>query len=78
MLFHVICQQPDVDKIYLYAKDHHKAKYQILIHKQQSTGSKHFNYARDVIKYSSDRTNTHKNIEKCNPNKERKILIVFG
>ena len=27
-LFNLINQQPDIDKIYLYAKDLHKAKYQ--------------------------------------------------
>ena len=76
MLFNLISQQPVVDKIYLYAKATQQAKYQFLIHKQESTGSKHFNFSKDFIKYSSDRIN--KNIDKCNPNKERRILIVFG
>ena len=30
-LFNVINQQPDIDKIYLYAKDVNEAKYQFLI-----------------------------------------------
>ena len=32
-LFNLIKQQVDIDKIYLYAKDPHKAKYQFLINK---------------------------------------------
>ena len=32
-LFNLISQQPDIDKIYLYAKDSYDAKYQILINK---------------------------------------------
>ena len=32
-LFNLINQQPDIDKIYLYAKDPYKAKYKFLINK---------------------------------------------
>ena len=32
-LFNLINQQPDIDKIYLYAKDPYEAKYQFLINK---------------------------------------------
>ena len=43
--FNLINQQPDIDQIYLYAKDPYefKAKYQFLINKQESTGLKYFN-----------------------------------
>ena len=37
-LFNLKYQQPDIDKIYLYAKDSYKAKYQFLFHKRESTG----------------------------------------
>ena len=30
-LFNLVCQQPDIDKTYLYAKDPYEAKYQFLI-----------------------------------------------
>ena len=30
-LFNLICHEPDIDKIYFYAKDSYKAKYQFLI-----------------------------------------------
>ena len=32
-LFNLIIQQPDIDKIYIYAKDPYEAKYQLLIKK---------------------------------------------
>ena len=37
LLFNLIRQQPDIDKIYLYAKDPYKVKYQFLINKREST-----------------------------------------
>ena len=37
-LFDLISQQPDIDKIYLYAKDPYGAKYQFQINKRKSTG----------------------------------------
>ena len=42
-LFHLISQKPDIDKIFLYAKDLYEAKYQFLINKRESTGLKHLN-----------------------------------
>ena len=42
-LFNLINQQPDIDKIYLYAKDPKETKYQFLINKREITGLKHFN-----------------------------------
>ena len=37
-LFNLINYQPDIDKIYLYAKNPFEAKYQFLINKRESTG----------------------------------------
>ena len=42
-LFNLISQQPDIDKIYLYAKDPYEAKYQFLINKRESAFSKNLN-----------------------------------
>ena len=42
-LLNLINNQPDIDKIYLYAKDPYEAKYQSLFNKRESTGLKHFN-----------------------------------
>ena len=69
--------QPDIDKIYLYAKDQYEAKYQFLINKRESTGLKHFNDPKAFIEYSNDMQDVYKNIDEYNPGKERRILIVF-
>ena len=44
---------------------------------EQSTGLKHLNDSKAFIEYSNDMDDIHKNIEKYNPNKKRKILIIF-
>ena len=53
-LFNLISHQPDIDKIYLYAKNPCEVKYQLLINKQESTGLKHLNYSETVLEYSND------------------------
>ena len=73
----LINNQPDIDKIFLYAKDPYEAKYQFLINKRESTGLKHFNDPKAFIEYSNDMQNVYKNIDEYNVVKERKILIVF-
>ena len=72
----LINNQPDIDKIYLYAKDPYEAKYQFLINKRESTGLKNFNYPKALIEYSNDMQDLYKNIDEYNVDKERKILIV--
>ena len=37
-LLNLINNQPDIDKIYLYAKDAYEAKYQLLINKRKNIG----------------------------------------
>ena len=73
----LINNQPDIDKIYLHAKDPYEAKYQFLINKRESTGLKHFNDPKAFIEYSNDMQDVYKNIDEYNTDKERKILIVF-
>ena len=73
----LINKQPDIDEIYLYAKDPYEAKYQFLINKRESTGLKHFNDPKAFIEYSNDMHDVYKNIDDYNPDKENKILIVF-
>ena len=73
----LINNQPDIDKIYLHAKDPYEAKYQFLINKRESTGLKHFNDPKAFIEYSNDMHDVYKNIDDYNPDKENKILIVF-
>ena len=42
-LLNLINNQPDIDKIYLYAKDPYEAKYEHLIKKLEKVGIDHFN-----------------------------------
>ena len=76
-LLNLIVNQPDIDKIYLYAKDPYEAKYQYLINKRESVGINHFNDPKAFIEYSNDMHDVYKNIDENNIDKERKILIVF-
>ena len=50
-----------------------KTKYQFLINKRGSTGLKHLNDSKAFI----DMDDIYKKIGEDNPNKKRKILIVF-
>ena len=68
----MINNQPDIDKIYLYAKDPYEAKYQYLIYKREKVGSDHFNDSKDFIEYSNDMLDVYKNIEDYNPDKKEK------
>ena len=76
-LLNLINNRPDIDKIYLYAKDPYEAKYQFVINKWQSMVLNHFNDPKAFIEYLNDMQDVYKNIDKYNPDKENKILIVF-
>ena len=49
VLLNLIENQADIDKIYLYAKDRYKAKYQYLINKRESVGVNHFNDPKALL-----------------------------
>ena len=76
-LLNLINNQPDIDKIYLYAKDPYEKKYQYLINKREEVGLDHFNDPKTFIEYSNDMRDVYKNTEDYNLGRERKILIVF-
>ena len=76
-LLNLINNQPDIDKIYLYAKDPYEKKYQYLINKREEVGLDHFNDSKTFIEYSNDMRDVYKNIEDYNLGREHKILIVF-
>ena len=76
-LLNLINNQPDIDKIYLYAKDPYEKKYQSLINKREEVGLNHFDDHKLFIEYSNDMQDVYKNIEDYNPGKERKKLIIF-
>ena len=73
----MINNQPDIDKIYLYAKDPYEDKYQFLIKRRENIGAKHFNDPKVFIEYSNDMHDVYKNINNYNLSKENKIIIVF-
>ena len=77
VLLNLIQNKPDIDKIYLYAIDPYKAKYEYLIDKKEGVGVDHFNYPKVFIEYSNDMHDVYKNVSYYNPDKEFKILIVF-
>ena len=59
-LFNLISQQPDIDNIYLYAKDPYEAKDQFLINKREITGSKHLNDLKVIIEWSNNMDDIYK------------------
>ena len=77
VLLNLIDNQPDIDKIYLYANDPYEAKYQYLINICEKVGLKRFNDPKAFIEYSNDMCDVCKNIDEYNVDKDRKILIVF-
>ena len=52
-LSNLINHEPDIDKVYLYAKDPYEAKDPLLINKRESTGLKYFNDSKAFIEYSN-------------------------
>ena len=54
VFLNLINNQPDIDKIYLYAKDLYEAKYQHLINKLEKVGLDHFNDPKAFMEYSND------------------------
>ena len=75
-LLNLINNQPDNDKIYLYAKDPYENKYQYLINKRENVGLNHFNDPKAFMEYSNDMQDVYKNIEDYNAIKKRKVLII--
>ena len=77
VLLNLTENQPDINKIYWYAKDPYEANYQYLINKREGVGINHFNDPKTFIEYLNDMRNVYKNINYYNPDKGKKILIVF-
>ena len=77
VLLNLIDNQPDIDKIYLYAKDPYEAKYQYLINIREKVGLKRFNDPKAFIEYSNEMCDVYINIDEYNVDKDCKILIVF-
>ena len=60
VLLNLINNEPDIDKIYLHAKDPYEAKYQLLINEIENTGLKYLNDWKGFIEYSNDMDNIFK------------------
>ena len=76
-LLNLINEQKDIDKIYLYAKDLSEPKYEYLIKNRENAGIKHLNDSKAFIECSNTMNDVYENIDNYNPNRKRKILIVF-
>ena len=70
LLLNLIENQPDIDKIYLYAKDLYEAKYQYLINKRKGVGIDHFNDPKAFIEYSNNMHDIYKTNDQYNPDKD--------
>ena len=66
-----------IDKIYLHAKDLNEPEYQFLIKKREDIGINHLNDPKAFMEYSTFMDDIYNNINDYNPNRKRKILIVF-
>ena len=75
MLLNLTENQPDIDKIYLYAKDPYEAKYQYLINICEKVGIDHHDDPKAYIEYSNDMHDVYKCINEYNPDKENKIIV---
>ena len=71
-------QQPDIDKIYLYAKDLFESKHQLLIKGREKVGIENLKNLKAFIVYSQTIDDVYENLEDYNPTKKRRVLIVFN
>ena len=66
-----------IDKMYLYAKDLNKPKYQFLIEKREYPGIKHKTDTAAYFECSNTMDDVYENIDYYNPKRDRNVLIVF-
>ena len=73
-LLHLINEQKDIDKIYLYANGLSESKYENLIKNRENAG---INNSKAFIECSNTINDVYANIDNYNLKRKRKILIVF-
>ena len=66
-------EQNDIDKIYLYAKDLSKPKYEFLIKKHEDAGTKYLNDPNPFIECSYTTEDVYENINDYNPSRKKKL-----
>ena len=76
-MLNLINEQRDIDKIYFYAKDLGEPKYEHLTRNREIEGIKHLNDSKAFIDCSNTMNDVYENIDLYNPNRKRKVLIVF-
>ena len=76
-LLNLINEQEDIDKIYLYAKDLSKPKYEFLIEKRENAGIKKLNDPNLFTEYSNTMDDVYKDTHDFNLTKKIITLIVF-
>ena len=76
-LINLINEQNDIDKIYLYARDLSKPKYEYLIKKHEYAGIKHENNPNTFIECSNMMDDLHENINDYNLIRKRKKIHCF-
>ena len=77
LLLNLINEQEDIDKIYLNTKDLSESEYEYLIRNRENTGIKHLIDSKAFIECSNTMDDVYEKVDDYNPNKNRKILIVF-
>ena len=78
ILLNLINEQHDIDKIYLYARDLNKPKYEIFIKKCKDAGIKHLNDLNAFIECLNTMDDVNEHIHNYNSSRKRKFLIVFN
>ena len=61
----------------MYAKDLSEPKYEFLIKRFEDLGIKHLNYSIAFIECFNTIDDVYENVDDYNPNRKRKVLIVF-
>ena len=71
-LLHLIINLHPIDKIYLYAKDINKPKYEYLINKREQAGIENLNDPHAFVEYSDDMDDALDDINNYNENRDKK------
>ena len=70
-----IKEQNDIHKVYLYARELSKPRYEYLIKKREDAGIKHFVNPNAFIKCSNNMDDVYENINDYNPIRKRKNYL---
>ena len=76
-LLYLINNFHPIDKIYLYAKDTDKKKYQYLKNKREQAGIKNLNDPHAFLEYWNDMNDVLEDINSYNKKRDKKVLIIF-